>query len=260
MRIFRVGSKSRKLRKQNSFASRQQLVEPIPSIGSELAASDQFEILVSAKDSGLNSEHRRKNKSSSFLSYFSSENDDSTVSSLTTGEYGFFHNKKPYYYNATNAADSISSWCCCVDSDNTTAGATRRTHPSSTDNTLIQNSAYGTLQPNDSRSQQYRSMNGSRCCGPETISPRHRSFLFSNYWGRHRNANNNHSIQNANASIKNVPNMSASLFDNLSEDELDIKINRSNSFSVGRRGGIRNQNSNPVSLRRAITWKRRILF
>ena len=276
MRIFRVGSKNRKLRKQNSFASRQPAIENIPSIGSELAASDQFEIVVARRENDVNGEkHRRKphNKSGGFLSYFSSDNDDSTVSSITTVEYGgFFHSKRPYYiHNATNAAAaSISSWCCCGDSDNnTTGGATRRTHPSSTDNTLIQHSAYGALQPNDSRSQ-YRSMNGSRCCGPDgSVSPikRQRSFLFSNYysWGRNsRNHSNSHYI-NTNCSMKNtVPNMSASLFDDLSEDELDINAKRSTSFSVGRHRNNRKNSQDPlsnkpVSLRHVMTWKRRVL-
>lgn len=270
MRIFRVGSKNRKLRKQNSFASKQQPIETIPSIGSELAASDQFEIVVARRENDVNGEHRRKPKSG-FLSYFSSDNDDSTVSSITTVEYGgFFHNKRPYYiHNATNAAAaSISSWCCCGDSDTntTTGGATRRTHPSSTDNTLIQHSAYGTLQPNDSRSQMYRSMNGSRCCGPDgSVSPikRQRSFLFSNYyWGRtsRNNINSSHYI-NTNSSMKNVPNMSASLFDDLSEDELDINMKRSTSFSVGRRSKKYPQDPSgkPVSLRRVMTWKRKVL-
>lgn len=266
MRIFRVGSKNRKLRKQNSFASKQQPIESIPSIGSELAASDQFEIVVARRDNDVPGDHRRKTKGG-FFSYFSSDNDDSTVSSITTVEYGgFFHSKRPYsIHNATNAAAaSISSWCCCGDSDNTTTGggATRRTHPSSTDNTLIQHSAYGTLQPNDSRSQMYRSMSGSRCCGPDaSVSPmkRQRSFLFSNYyWGR---SNRNSKYVTANSSIKNIPNMSASLFDDLSEDELDIHAKRSTSFSVGRRGGKKyapDPSHKPVSLRRVMTWKRKV--
>jgi hypothetical protein len=246
MRIFKVGSKTRKIRKQNSLTSRQQ-IEPIPSIGSELAASDQFEILVSKKTSAitLNNEHRRKNKGS-ILGYFGSDNDDSTVSSITTVEYGgFFYSRKPYYYNPSSAAKSLSSLCCCGESDNTTTG-THRTNPSSTDNTLIQNSAYGTIQPTDSRSQ-YRSMSGSRCCGPDySVSPTgRRSFLFSGYWGRSRIGNNN----------KQVPNMSASLFDNLSDDEMDIDMKRSGSFS-----GSRQNHHKPVSLRRVLTWKRRALF
>ena len=299
MRIFRVGSnKHRKLRRQHSLlASKQQHplpIDSIPSIGSELAASDQFEIVVARRENdgpGEQQPQRKKTRSGGFFSYFSSDNDDSTVSSITTVEYGgFFHtnhgsSKRQYsIHHATSAAAaSISSWCCCGDSDHTTAnttmngGATRRTHPSSTDNTLIQHSAYGTLQPNDSRSQMYRSMSGggSRCCGPDgSVSPikRQRSFLFSNYyWGRnnnnnqnHRNHNNNHRFLNTNSSMKNTPNMSASLFDDLSEDELDIHVKRSTSFSVGRRAGKKyyvpptSTDTKPVSLRRVMTWKRKV--
>lgn len=302
MRIFRVGSnKHRKLRRQHSLlASKQQQhplpIDSIPSIGSELAASDQFEIVVARRENdgpGEQQPQRKKTRSGGFFSYFSSDNDDSTVSSITTVEYGGFFrtnhsssSKRQYsIHHATSAAAaSISSWCCCGDSDHTTAnttmngGATRRTHPSSTDNTLIQHSAYGTLQPNDSRSQMYRSMSGgggSRCCGPDgSVSPikRQRSFLFSNYyWGRnnnnnqnHRNHNNNHRFLNTNSSMKNTPNMSASLFDDLSEDELDIHVKRSTSFSVGRRAGKKyyvpptSTDTKPVSLRRVMTWKRKV--
>ena len=300
MRIFRVGSnKHRKLRRQHSLlASKQQQhplpIDSIPSIGSELAASDQFEIVVARRENdgpGEQQQQRKKTRSGGFFSYFSSDNDDSTVSSITTVEYGGFFrtnhssSKRQYsIHHATSAAAaSISSWCCCGDSDHTTAnttmngGATRRTHPSSTDNTLIQHSAYGTLQPNDSRSQMYRSMSGggSRCCGPDgSVSPikRQRSFLFSNYyWGRnnnnnqnHRNHNNNHRFLNTNSSMKNTPNMSASLFDDLSEDELDIHVKRSTSFSVGRRAGKKyyvpptSTDTKPVSLRRVMTWKRKV--
>ena len=123
----------------------------------------------------------------------------------------------------------------------------------------------------------YRSMSGggSRCCGPDgSVSPikRQRSFLFSNYyWGRnnnnnqnHRNHNNNHRFLNTNSSMKNTPNMSASLFDDLSEDELDIHVKRSTSFSVGRRAGKKyyvpptSTDTKPVSLRRVMTWKRKV--
>jgi hypothetical protein len=273
MRIFRVGSKSRKVRKQNSFTSKQQQqqqVVTIPSIGSDLAASDQFEILVAKKETNVTGELRKKSKGS-FLSYFGSDNDDSTVSSITTLEYGgFFQSKKSYNIrSATNAAaESISSWCCCGDSDNTTAGATRRTHLSSTENTLIQNSAYGTIQPTDSRSHQYRSISGSRCCGPDySISPnqRQKSFSLSNFFGG-RSRTSAHNINdgynmNRNRSLKNSPNTSASLFDDLSEDELDLQVNRSTSFSVrrGKKNATSQSDNKPVSLRRVMTWKRKLV-
>jgi hypothetical protein len=248
MRLFRQvgGSKRRNRRKNASSRSAFGVETGAASIGSELAASDQFEILVARRPTGsiVNQEHRRKNKNG-FLSYFSSENDDSTVSSITTGEYGgFFQGKK---------AQSLSSLCCCGESDSTAAAGTNRTYPSSTDNTLIQSSAYGTFQPTDSRSQQnHRSINLSRCLGPQdySVSASRRPFLFSSYWGRGRNHNKRFSPQPPN-------NMSASLFDNLSEDDVDIDIQRSYSFGGSRRGGAGRISCKPVSLRRVLTWNRR---
>jgi hypothetical protein len=260
MRLFRqLGGSNRRNRRKQATLLQTGGVDPAEaSIGSELAASDQFEILVANKAAGSisNHEHRRK-KQNSFLSYFSSENDDSTVSSITTGDYGGFFQGKKSYYNPSSAAQSLSSLCCCGESNNTAAAGTNRTFPSSTDNTLIQSSTYGTVQPTDSRSQQYyRSQNGSRCCGPQdySVNPNgsRRPFFFSSYWGRSRNHN------------KRLPsstppkNMSASLFDNLSEDEVDIDIQRSYSFGGGsRRGGTGKNSCKPVSLRRVLTWKRR---
>ena len=123
MRIFRAsGSKKhRKLRKQHSLlTSKPPLMETIPSIGSELAASDQFEIIVATRRDNNNNdasggEPRRKTKNG-FFSYFSSDNDDSTMSSITTIEYGGFfqnhtsnNNKRSYSIkHATNAADRKS--------------------------------------------------------------------------------------------------------------------------------------------------------
>jgi hypothetical protein len=258
MRLFRQvrGSKRRQRRKQPSSRSTVGVDPGEASIGSELAASDQFEILVANKAAGSisNHENKRKNKSG-FLGYFSSDNDDSTVSSITTGDYGgFFHGKKSYYN--TSAAQSLSSFCCCGESDNTATAGTNRTFPSSTDNTLIQSSTYGTLQPTDSRSQHYRSQNGSRCCGPQdySVNPNgsRRPFLFSSYWGRSRN----HNKRLPKSSPPN--NMTASLFDNLSEDDVDIDIQRSYSFGGGsRRVGPGKNSDKSVSIRRVLTWKRR---
>ena len=253
MGIFRNVGRSKRRKKRSQTPTRPSVDAGGASIGSELAASDQFEILVANKAAGSasNNDHRRKNKNSLF-SYFSSDNDDSTVSSITTGDYGGFFQGKKGYYNPSTAAQSLSTFCCCGESDNTAVAGTNRTHPSSTDNTLIQSSTYGTVQPTDSRSQQYhRSMNGSRC-GPQdySVNPSRRLFLFSSYWGRSRKQTQR---------IPSPPapnNMSASLFDNLSEDDMDIDIQRSYSFGGSRRDGA-GRASKSVSLRRVLTWKRR---
>jgi hypothetical protein len=272
-------------------------IETVPSIGSELAASDQFEIVVSSRrdtDRPGSSEQRRGKIKNGFFAFFTSDQDDSTVSSITTVEYGggFFHGKRTYSIHKVThaAAASISSWCCCGDESDPTStkknhhhgttnsssvAATRQTLPSSTtDNTLIQHSMYGsgmTIQPTDSRSQMmmYRSMSGS-------VSPikRQRSFVLFPQWGRNSNNNkgdgNKYMIHTNNSMKNTTPNMSASLFDDLSEDELDLLVKRSNSFSVGRRGKksmsdpslpsplLNQQQQQQVSLRRVMTWKRKV--
>jgi hypothetical protein len=149
------------------------------------------------------------------------------VSSITTGENRVFYRFTKRYDH--NEATSLTTWCCC----GSDMSSTQRTHPSSTDNTLLaQNSTFGTLPAQGSLRSIYRS--NSKCCGPEqsTVaqSSRRPKLFGRRGWGR---------------GSKATTKMNASLFDNLSDDELDEDMNRT---SKRRR---------TMPLRRALAWKRK---
>lgn len=235
MRLFK-GSSGRK------NAARPPKPEPEASIGSELADNDQFEIFVMKKiaDARDLASVKKKNKGS-MMTYLSNDNDDSTVSSITTGDHhrgGFYRFNKPYN---NSDASALTSWCCC---GSDTSLATKRTFRTGTDNTLLaQNSTFGTLQQSDSRSQYRSSVANGKCCGPDylTASPSKRPKLLGRRgWGRRS---------------KTTSVMSASLFDTLSDDDLDEELNRTGHEVNNKRGNRKR----PMPLRRVLTWKRKPL-
>lgn len=176
------------------------------------------------------------------MEYFNSGNDDSTISSITTVEHRGFPRFASRSYNHPGAATSLMvalcSGCCCG-SDTPVA------YPMSTDNTLIaRNSTFGTL----SASNSFQSVNHSRslvvrngkCFGQEYLSAqsiRRPKLLGRRGWSRWQKPP--------------TEKMSPSLFDNLSEDELDEEMNR-----TGCDVGAKKQKRG-LPLRGVLTWKRK---
>lgn len=286
MRIFksysgRRNASSKSKHQQNQLAQNE--IEPIDSIGSELAASDQFDIVVLKKylsssaaaeknntNGPLKHGRQTKNSGGTIMSYFSSDNDDSTVSSITEGDNNrgttsaFYRFNSPRY-DSSAAASSLSSWCCCSgNSDN----MTQPTFRSGTDNTLLARDSVmygGALQPTDSRSLLPRSRSlGTQNKGfsgdnPASVAPNNTNnkrpkllSLRGGVWGRKASRVNSE--------------MSASLFDNLSEDDLEEEMNRpandENNYHNNNKL-LTQTNSNILlrkgskPMRRAINWKRK---
>jgi hypothetical protein len=277
MRLFKSSSGRQRTHAKSLVPSSPppHLIESMSSIGSELADSDQFEIVVRkkpvAKDATVTSS--KVKHSTTLFSYFSKDNDDSTVSSITEGDHRlmgggqvFYRFHKTYYDNTAVAASSLSSWCCCSHgSSDTTAGLTQRTYRTGTDNTLLaRDSVYGHLQPADSRSHNYRHNNcgamvGDKCCGPDYSVPsirRSNSLHHSNRrplllcrrggggaWGKR-------------VGSRVTSEMSASLFDNLSEDEPDDDGHNHRSLEATE-SRISKSRKKSKPARRGLSWKRK---
>jgi hypothetical protein len=223
MRLWKSASR----RQQKKHAGQIKQKPEDVSIGSELSSRDQFEIVVPKKLDGQNGAKKKTN--ASFINMFGNDADSSTVSSITAHDHKALYRFTRGYRKDADAMSLGTSWCCCcTDTTTSTSDAT---------NTLLAQHSFG----HSISHPQPQYQQGTNLCGPdfEPVPPSRRPKLLAR--------------KNRRTSTKTG---ASSLFDTLTDDELDERTARS------RRRFRRQQSklSKAPSFRHALTWKRKAVL